>query len=62
MRSMPTPAEEPLGGTGVTPGLDKNVEDVAVLVHGAPEVVDLSVDLDEDLVHVLPNLEVKRRW
>jgi len=32
-------AEEPLGRFGIAPALDKDVEHMSVLVHGAPEVV-----------------------
>jgi hypothetical protein len=45
-------AEELLGGHSVSAGLDQDVEDVAVLVDGAPEVVVLSVYPDEHLVHM----------
>lgn len=45
-------SEEPVGGLGVPLVLDEDVEDVAVLVHGPPEVVQPPVGLDEDLVEV----------
>ncbi|MEY9997304.1 hypothetical protein ABIE67_009423 [Streptomyces sp. V4I8] len=55
-------AEEALRRLRIAGVGHEDVQDVAVLVHGAPQVVELPVDLDEDLIHVLPNLEVKRRW
>jgi hypothetical protein len=39
-------------GLGVAPGGDQNVQDIAVLGDRAPQVVNLTVDLDEDLVEV----------
>jgi hypothetical protein len=36
----------------VPPVLYEDVEDVAVLVDGPPQVLQLTVDLDEDLVKV----------
>src|SRR5574340_150137 len=45
-------AEELLGRSSVSPGLDQDVKDVAVLVHGAPQVVAFAVDPDEHLVHM----------
>ena len=44
--------QEPLGGLGVAPALDQDVQDVAVLVDGPPQVLPLAVDLDVDLVQV----------
>ena len=45
-------AEEPLGGLGIPAGLDQDVEHVAVLVDGPPQVVDRAVDAGEDFVEV----------
>jgi hypothetical protein len=36
--------EEFLGGILVPPTLDKDIEDMAVLIHGPPEVVSLATD------------------
>ena len=43
-------AEEPLGCAGVTPVLEKNVNDIAILIDGAPQVVLFTSDLDEDFI------------
>jgi hypothetical protein len=45
-------AEEAPGGCLVPPVLHEDVEHVAVLVDGPPQVLVLPVDLDEDLVQV----------
>lgn len=45
-------AKEPGRGLGVTPGRDQNVQDDAVVVDHPPQVVGLSVDLNEHLVQV----------
>jgi hypothetical protein len=45
-------AEELLRGHGVSAGLDQHVEDVAVLVHGAPQVVLRAVHPDDHLVQM----------
>ena len=42
----------PLGGLGVAPALDKDVEDVAVLVDGPPQILTTAVDRQEHLVEV----------
>ena len=44
--------EEPLGGLGIPARLDQDVEDVAVLVDGPPQVVTTAVDGQEHLVEV----------
>ena len=43
-------AEKPLGCAGVMPVLEKKVNDIAILVDGAPEVVLFTSDLDEDFI------------
>ena len=43
-------AEKPLGCAGVTPVLEKNVNDIAILVDGAPQVVLFTSDLYEDFI------------
>ena len=45
-------AEELYGGLGVSAGLDEDVEHVALLVDGAPEIVLLAVDANVHLVEV----------
>ena len=42
--------EESLGSSGVSSTLDQDVDHVAVLINGAPQVVSLALDADEDLV------------
>jgi len=44
-------AKEPRGRLGIAPALDQDVEHVAVLIHRAPEMVQLAADADEHLVH-----------
>src|SRR5665811_1593572 len=48
-------AEEPFGRAGVAISLNQDVDHVALLVDGPPQVVSLTPDLHEDLVHV-PNV------
>ena len=43
-------AEKPLGCAGVTPVVEKNVNDIAILVDGAPQVMLFTSDLDEDFI------------
>src|SRR3984893_1656250 len=45
-------AEEPRGRGCAAPALDQDVEDISVLVDGAPKIVLLAADTDENLVHV----------
>ena len=42
--------EEALGGRGIPPVLHQDVQHHAVLVHRAPEVMELATDADEDLI------------
>src|SRR4051794_2932207 len=44
-------AEEALGGFGIAPALHQNIEHVAVLVNGTPEIVLLATDAEKDLIH-----------
>ena len=46
------PAEKPFGGLCVPPVLQKNVYDITVLVHGAPQIMLLAPDLHKDLIDV----------
>jgi hypothetical protein len=43
-------AEEALGCPLISPALNESIHCVAVLVHGAPELVAASLNGDEDLV------------
>src|SRR4051794_14944392 len=44
--------EEALGCRGVPAILDQDIEDNAVLVHRAPEIMELAIDLQEHLMEV----------
>lgn len=46
------PGHEPLRGLRVPAGLHEDVQDLAVLVHGPPQVLPLTMDLDEDLIEM----------
>ena len=43
-------AEKPPGCAGVTLVLEKNINDIAILVDGAPQVVSFTSDRDEDFI------------
>ena len=43
-------AKEALRSTTVAPRLDEDVDHVAVLIHGTPQILPLPVDRDEDFV------------
>ena len=45
-------AEKACGRPAVATRLDENIEDVAILIDGTPEIAPLSLDGDEDLVQV----------
>ena len=45
-------AKEAFGGPCITPFLHENIEDLAVLIHGSPEIIPLPSDVDEQLVEV----------
>ncbi len=55
-RHVPQPlqqlAEEPLGGLFVPAALDQDVQDVAILIHGSPQIMILTTDLDEHLIQM----------
>jgi hypothetical protein len=51
-QSLQQLTKEPGGGLGVAPGGDQDVQNTPVLVDRPPQVVGLSVDLDEYLVEV----------
>jgi hypothetical protein len=46
------PSEEALGGRTISERLKVNIHYVTILVNGAPQVVLLASDLDEDLIDV----------
>jgi hypothetical protein len=46
-------AEERLGRVLVAPPLHQDVEDVALLIHGAPEVVAFTVDSQHHFIEVI---------
>ena len=45
-------AKEALGGSLVSMACDKDIEDIAVLVHGSPKIMAFAADCDEHFVHV----------
>ena len=51
---MPFPqlTEEAGGGTPITPGLHEDVDHVAVLVHGPPQILLLPLDIEEQFGQV----------
>jgi hypothetical protein len=50
--SAQKPAEEPLCSASITSRLHQNVDYVAILVDGTPEILQLAVDSKKDLVQV----------
>ena len=49
-------AEKTFGSPAVTTRLDEDIEDVAIVIDGTPEIVPPSLDGDEDLVVPTENL------
>ncbi len=45
-------AKKAFGSSAVATRLDEDVDDVAILIDGTPEILPLSLDRDEDLVQV----------
>jgi hypothetical protein len=45
-------SKESFCGVLITMRLDQNVDDVAVLIHGTPQILLLGVDPNEDLIQV----------
>jgi len=45
-------AKESLGCALIAPGLQQNIDDVSVLIHGTPEILLLAVDSDEEFVQI----------
>ena len=52
LQSLQQPPEEALGGIGIAPVLNEDVEHNTVLIHGTPEIVLHALDPDEHLVEV----------
>ena len=52
LQTLQKPPEEALGGVGIAPGLNEDVEHNAILIDGAPEVMLHALDPDEDFVQV----------
>jgi len=52
LQALQQSAKEALGGFGIPPLLNENVEYDTILIHGAPEVVLHPLDTNEHLVHV----------
>ena len=52
LQALQQSAEEVLGSLGIAPILNKDVEDNAVLIDGALEIVLHSLDPDEHFIHV----------
>ena len=46
------PTEKSLRGPGVPPVLKKHIDDISILVHGAPQILQLTPDPDKDLVDI----------
>jgi len=46
------PFEEAFCSSSVTPGLQKNINYFAILIHGSPQVMLLAVNFDEDFIDV----------
>jgi hypothetical protein len=52
LQTLQKPPEEALGGVGIAPGLNEDVEHNAILIDSAPEVMLHALDPDEDFVQV----------
>jgi hypothetical protein len=50
MQALQQPLEEARGSLAITPGLNEDVEHNAMLIHGAPEIMLLALDADENYV------------
>ena len=45
-------ANEPLGGILIATRLQQNIDDITVLIHGTPEILQLTIDFHEDFVQM----------
>ena len=62
LKALQQSAEEPLGGLAISPILNKDVEDNAMLIDGTPEIVLHPLDPDEHFIYVpLPGRGRRRR-
>ena len=52
LKAFQQPSKESFGGPGIPPWLNENVENDAVLIHGAPKIVLHALNPDEHLIHV----------
>jgi hypothetical protein len=52
LQAFQQPSEEALGGVGIAPVLNKDVEHNAILINGTPKVVLHALDPDEYFVEV----------
>ena len=52
LQTLQQPLEEALRRPGIAAGLDQNIKYDAVLIDGAPEIVQLALDPNEDFVQV----------
>ena len=52
LQACKQPSEEALGGIGVSPFLNKDIEHNAVLIDGTPQIMLHSLDPDEHLIDV----------
>ena len=46
------PTKKSLGSLGVAPLLEKDIDDIPILIDGTPQAVLLAPDLDEDLIDI----------
>ena len=51
-------AKEPLGCTLIAARLQKNIDDITVLIHGTPKILLLAVDSDEEFIQIPSITEV----
>ena len=52
LKAFQQPSKETFGGSGIPPWLNENVENDAVLIHGAPKIVLHALNPDEHLIKV----------
>jgi hypothetical protein len=52
LQTLQQALEEPLRSVGIAPGLNQNIEHNAILIDGAPKIVQLALDPNEHLVEV----------
>src|ERR1700676_2151197 len=52
LKAFQQPSKETFGGSGIPPWLNENVENNAVLIHGAPKIVLHALNPDEPPIKV----------